>query len=100
MNYEITRLPNGTSVVSAPLKERRSVAIGIWAGVGGRDESPRLNGVSHFLEHIVFKGTPTRSANQIKQSIEGVGGSMNAFTAEEYTCFLAKVTRKHFPSVS
>lgn len=97
--YEIDRLPNGVRVVAAPLKERRSVAIGIWANVGGRDEEARLSGVSHFLEHIVFKGTKTRTANQIKESVEGVGGSLNAFTSEEYTCFLAKAASKHFDNV-
>ena len=97
--YEIATLKNGIRVVAAPMKERRSVAIGIWVHVGGRHETAKLSGVSHFLEHIVFKGTKTRTANQIKESIEGVGGSMNAFTSEEYTCFLAKVARKHFENV-
>lgn len=97
--YEIVRLENGLRVVAVPMKERYSTAIGIWAHVGGRHEEPRLSGVSHFLEHIVFKGTKTRTANQIKEAIEGVGGSMNAFTSEEYTCFLAKVARRHFENV-
>ncbi len=99
MAYEVTNLKNGIRVVSAPMKERKSVSVGIWTHVGGRHEEPRLSGVSHFLEHIVFKGTKTRTANQIKESIEGVGGSMNAFTSEEFTCFLAKIARKHFDSV-
>lgn len=99
MGYEVTNLKNGIRVVAAPMKERKSVALGIWVHVGGRHEEERLNGASHFLEHIVFKGTRTRSANQIKESIEGVGGSMNAFTSEEYTCFLAKIARKHFENV-
>lgn len=97
--YEIITLPGGMRIVNAPLDGRRSVAIGIWAHVGGRHEEPRLNGVSHFLEHIVFKGTATRTANQIKESVEGVGGSLNAFTSEECTCFLAKAASKHFDSV-
>ena len=99
MSYEVTNLKNGIRVVAAPMKERKSVSVGIWVHVGGRHEEERLSGVSHFLEHIVFKGTKTRTANQIKESIEGVGGSMNAFTSEEYTCFLAKIARKHFESV-
>ena len=99
MDDKILKLENGAAVVCAPLKERRSVSIGVWVGVGGRDEPVQLNGISHFLEHIVFKGTPTRTANQIKESVEGVGGSLNAFTAEEYTCFLAKASRKHFEKV-
>jgi len=98
-SYEISTLENGVRVVAAPMRERRSVAAGIWVNIGARHEESRLGGVSHFLEHIVFKGTRSRTANQIKESIEGVGGSMNAFTSEEYTCFLAKVGRKHFESV-
>ena len=98
-NYEISNLTNGTRVVSAPMTERNSVSIGIWVHVGGRHETEKLGGVSHFLEHIVFKGTKSRTSRQIKESIEGVGGSMNAFTAEEYTCFLAKVAHKHFENV-
>ncbi len=99
MGYEVTNLKNGIRVVAVPMKERKSVAVGIWVQVGGRHEEPRLSGVSHFLEHIVFKGTRSRTANQIKESIEGVGGSMNAFTSEEYTCFLAKIAHKHFENV-
>ena len=97
--YPIVTLPNGIRVVAAPQKERQSVSLGIWVGVGGRDEQVRTAGISHFLEHIVFKGTHTRTANQIKESVEGVGGSLNAFTSEEYTCFLAKASYKHFESV-
>ncbi len=99
MKYEITELPGGTRVVAAPLRERRSVSIGIWVHAGGRDEEPRIGGVSHFLEHAVFKGTPTRTANQIKEAVEGIGGSLNAFTSEEYTCFLAKTSAKHYEGV-
>ena len=93
------KLESGIRVIAAPMTDRRSVSTGIWVNVGARHETPQLSGVSHFLEHIVFKGTHSRSANQIKESIEGVGGSMNAFTSEEHTCFLAKVSRKHFESV-
>lgn len=97
--YRIDRLSNGVRVVAAPLKERSSVSVGIWVNTGGRDEKAEISGVSHFLEHIVFKGTKTRSANQIKESVEGIGGSLNAFTSEEYTCFLAKAASRHFESV-
>lgn len=99
MKPEISQYPNGLRVVAIPLMERKSVSMGIWVDTGARNESPELSGVSHFLEHIVFKGTKKRSATQIKQSIEGVGGSMNAFTSEECTCFLAKTTRRHFENV-
>ncbi len=97
--HPIASLENGIRVIAAPMAGRKSVATGIWVGIGARHEEPRLSGVSHFLEHIVFKGTHTRTANQIKESIEGVGGSMNAFTSEEHTCFLAKVSSRHFESV-
>ena len=96
---DVLTLDNGLRILALPLKERRSVSIGIWVHVGARNETPALGGVSHFLEHIVFKGTGSRTAAQIKESIEGVGGSMNAFTSEECTCFLAKTTRRHFEKV-
>lgn len=99
MNHEIKTLPNGLRIVAAPMKERRSVSTGIWVNVGGRDEDPKISGVSHFLEHIVFKGTATRTANDIKESVEGVGGSFNAFTSEECTCYLAKTSSRHFENV-
>jgi predicted Zn-dependent peptidase len=98
-SYQIQKLPNGLQVVAAPLKERMSAAVGIWVKIGGRDETERLCGVSHFLEHMVFKGTKTRSADKIKESVEGVGGTLNAFTGEEYTCFLAKIAHRHFDDV-
>src|SRR3989338_3093429 len=99
MNYEIVELTSGIRVIAAPLKERSSVSVGIWIRVGARDEHPKISGISHFLEHLVFKGTSRRTAKQIKEAVEGVGGSLNAFTGEEYTCFLAKTTRRHFEEV-
>ncbi len=99
MNVEISTLSNGIRALAVPMKERRSVSIGIWVHTGGRDEEPRLSGVSHFLEHIVFKGTKKRTANQIKESVEGSGGSLNAFTSEECTCFLAKASSRQFETV-
>ncbi len=96
MKFQTLTLPNGLRIVALPMKERLSVAIGIWVGIGGRHETNPESGVSHFLEHIVFKGTHTRSAKDIKESIEGAGGSLNAFTSEEYTCFLAKTSSRHF----
>lgn len=99
MNPLIEVREDGLRAVGVPMADRRSVSIGIWVGVGGRHESAQQSGISHFLEHIVFKGTRTRSASQIKESVEGVGGSLNAFTAEEHTCFLAKVSAKRFEDV-
>lgn len=95
-HYETEKLSNGVRVVAAPLSGRRSVALGIWIHAGGRDETPEINGVAHFLEHLVFKGTEKRTAKEIKEAIEGVGGSLNAFTSEEYTCFLSKTSDRHF----
>ena len=99
MKYEISTLSNGIRAAAAPLQERKSIALGIWVKVGGRDEEAPVGGISHFLEHLVFKGTKNRTANQIKESVEGIGGSLNAFTSEEYTCFLAKAASKHFDRI-
>ncbi|MBL7070973.1 MAG: insulinase family protein [Candidatus Omnitrophica bacterium] len=73
----------------------RSVALGIWIATGGRYENTRNRGISHFLEHLLFKGTKKRTTSQIKNTIEGIGGSLNAFTSEEVTCYLAKVLGRH-----
>jgi len=72
-----------------------SAAVGVWVATGSRNENKRLSGISHFLEHMVFKGTPTRSMRKIKEDIEGRGGSLNGFTSEEVTCYLAKVSSHH-----
>ncbi len=93
--YKQQKLPNGLRIIMREEKSRESVAIGFWVGVGGRFESDRLKGAAHFLEHIVFKGSKQYSCEQIKQSIEGVGGALNAFTSEEQTCYYAKVPAKH-----
>ncbi|MBV8236765.1 MAG: insulinase family protein, partial [Acidimicrobiia bacterium] len=69
----------------------RSVALGFWVDVGSRDESPEMAGVSHFLEHLLFKGTEQRTARQIAESVEAVGGEMNAFTTKEYTAFYTRL---------
>ncbi len=91
MMYKKTTLDNGVRVVTADMKGRHSLAVGIWLNVGGRFEDPKLLGISHFLEHMVFKGTKKYSCQKIKESIEGVGGSFNGFTAEEATCYLIKI---------
>src|SRR5690349_827735 len=75
----------------------RSASIGVWVGTGSRDESPRLSGASHFLEHLLFKGTAARSALDISASMDAVGGEFNAFTAREYTCFHARVLDDDLP---
>lgn len=86
---------NGTRVVSEQIPGVRSVVIGIWVATGSRYETKETNGVSHFLEHMVFKGTKTRNARQIAESFDRIGGYVNAFTSQEYTCFYAKVLDKH-----
>lgn len=97
--YEITKLASGVRVVTAPMPQMESVAIGLWIGVGGRYESKRLCGISHFVEHLLFKGTPRRSAKQISQTVEGVGGYVNAFTGEETTCYYAKASYRHLDTL-
>ncbi len=92
-----TVLPGGLRVVSESIPGARSVAFGIWVGVGSRDESPQLAGSSHYLEHLLFKGTQKRSALEIASSIEAVGGESNAFTDKEYTCFYARVLSGDLP---
>ncbi|MDR7361384.1 M16 family metallopeptidase [Nocardioides marmoribigeumensis] len=90
-------LPNGLRVITEAMPGVRSASIGVWVGTGSRDESPRLSGASHFLEHLLFKGTPTRSALEISASMDAVGGEFNAFTAREYTCFHARVLDDDLP---
>ncbi len=96
--YHRTTLPNGLRVLSAPRPGAESVAVGVWINAGGRYENNRLNGISHFLEHLLFKGTRSRSSRQIKEGIEGRGGVLNAFTDEEFTCVWAKVRPKDLDS--
>ncbi len=92
--YKITRLDNGIKVVTYSMPRASSAAVGIWVAVGSRYENSAISGISHFVEHLLFKGTRKRSAKDIKQSIEGKGGSLNAFTSDEITCYLCKVLAK------
>ncbi len=94
-SIERTRLPTGLRVLTESMPELRSVAIGFWVGTGGVDEPEELLGASHFLEHLLFKGTETRSASEIAHAIESVGGDMNAFTTQEYTAFYVRVPDDH-----
>ena len=93
--YQKTILDNGIRIVSENFPYVRSISIGIWANVGSRDESQELNGISHFLEHMVFKGTSRRNVREIAQSLESLGGYLNAFTTKEQTCFYARVLDSH-----
>lgn len=90
-NYRKTILDNGIRVVTERIPHVRSVSIGIWIQAGTCDEAPEYNGVAHFVEHMVFKGTETRSSLEIADAIESLGGSINAFTSKELTCFYAQV---------
>lgn len=84
-------LPNGVRIVTEEIEHVRSAAIGIWVGTGSRKETEGYEGISHFIEHMLFKGTNNRSARQLAESLENVGGQINAFTTKEMTCFYAKV---------
>ena len=97
MSVRRTVLPSGLRIVTEEVTSVRSAAIGIWVNVGSRDESPAVAGASHFLEHLLFKGTKRRNALEISSSIESVGGEMNAFTSKEYTCFYARVIDTDLP---
>ena len=92
-----TTLPSGLRIISEQQAGIRSATIGVWVGVGSRDESPTLHGCSHFLEHLLFKGTDERSALDISVALDAVGGEFNAFTAKEYTCFHARVLDEDLP---
>ena len=86
-----TTLDNGLRIVTEHMASSRSVSIGAWVTVGSRDESDDRSGASHFLEHLLFKGTESRSARSVAEAIDGVGGDMNAFTSREHTAFYARV---------
>jgi predicted Zn-dependent peptidase len=92
-----TVLPGGLRVISESVPGVRSVAFGVWIGVGSRDETPSLSGASHYLEHLLFKGTKRREALEIAAALDEVGGELNAFTAKEYTCYYARVLDVDLP---
>ncbi|WCK52846.1 pitrilysin family protein [Aneurinibacillus sp. Ricciae_BoGa-3] len=90
-------LANGVRVIIEKIPTVRSVALGIWVGTGSTFESPAINGISHFIEHMLFKGTETRSAKEIAEAFDQIGGHVNAFTSKEYTCYYARVLDEHTP---
>src|SRR5437660_2793522 len=94
-NIEVSTLPNGIRIVSETVPHVQSVSVGIWVGVGERDEEKPVRGISHFIEHMLFKGTSKRTSRQIADEIESRGGSLNAFTDKEYTCYYAKALSEH-----
>jgi predicted Zn-dependent peptidase len=94
--YRVTQLKNGLTLATAEMPRMQSVSVGLWVGVGSRHEPAALNGVCHFIEHLLFKGTEKRTAKEISQAVEGVGGYLNAFTSEEATCFHARAGHERF----
>ena len=95
--YNRQVLPNGMVLLTERMPAVKSASIGVWVKVGSRDEAPEVAGVSHFIEHMLFKGTERRSAQEIAKAIDAVGGTLDAFTSRESTCFYAKVLGEHLP---
>ena len=100
MMTRVSVLPNGLRVATCTMPASQTVAVGIWAAVGSRHESARIGGISHFLEHLLFKGTKHRSARRISEEVEGVGGDLNAYTTEERTCYYAAASSEHLGRVT
>ncbi|MDQ6705484.1 MAG: insulinase family protein, partial [Acidobacteriota bacterium] len=96
-DIETTTLSNGIRVITEVMPHVRSVAVGIWIGTGSRRETSEQNGISHFIEHMLFKGTSTRSAEDIARSVDSIGGNLDAFTAKELVGFTTKVLDEHLP---
>src|SRR5450755_944860 len=96
-NIQREVLPNGLTILTEEMQHIRSVSIGIWIKTGSRDEDAKWNGISHFVEHMVFKGTKHRSAEDIARQVDSIGGNMDAFTAKECVCFNMKVLDEHLP---
>ncbi|MGI6239968.1 MAG: M16 family metallopeptidase [Christensenellales bacterium] len=95
MYFDQVTLPNGLRIIGERMPNFRSVSAGLWIGVGSQYESHQLAGMSHYIEHMVFKGTTTRTAREIAEQMDEVGGQLNAFTSKECTCFYAKVVDEH-----
>lgn len=91
MHYDLTTLPNGLRIISEPMPSLRSVALGCWIDTGTRDENPSEAGVSHFLEHLLFKGSDKLSARDVSETFDAIGAESNAFTSKESTCFWARL---------
>src|SRR5262245_42105724 len=90
-------LPNGLTILMEEMPNIRSVSLGVWLKQGSRHEEPHENGISHFIEHLLFKGTERRSASEIAKTIDSIGGQCDAFTSKECTCFYARVLDQHLP---
>src|SRR5664279_1574046 len=97
MNIKISRLSNGLIVATDPMTQLETAAVGVWVNAGARNETKPVNGISHMLEHMAFKGTKRRSARAIAEEIEAVGGFLNAYTSREQTAFHARVLKDDVP---
>ncbi|MDI6891561.1 MAG: pitrilysin family protein [Actinomycetota bacterium] len=97
MIFSKTQLESGIRVITETISHVRSVALGFWVGIGARDEPEKYGGMSHFLEHLLFKGTAKYPARKISETFEALGGELNAFSAKEYTCFHARILDEHLP---
>lgn len=94
--YNITTLDNGIKIVTESIPTIRSISFGIWVKVGSQNENQNINGISHFIEHMLFKGTLTRSAKDIAEQMDAIGGQMNAFTSKQFTCYYVKILDTNF----
>src|SRR5450432_934387 len=97
-NIRRQKLPNGLTIITEQMQHIRSASIGIWLQTGSRDEDAEWNGISHFIEHMVFKGTKHRTAEEIARQVASIGGKLDAFTAKECICFNVKVLDEHVPT--
>src|SRR5437764_5504410 len=97
MSVDVTKLESGLTVITDTMPHLETAALGVWAGVGGRDEKPDEHGISHLLEHMAFKGTTKRSSREIVAEIEAVGGDLNAGTSTETTAYYARVMKADVP---
>jgi predicted Zn-dependent peptidase len=93
--YSLSQLKNGVRIATVEMPHMQSVSAGIWAAIGGRYEARNISGISHFVEHLMFKGTERRNARQLITAVEGIGGYLNAFTTEDHTCYYAKAGGQH-----
>ncbi len=96
--YKKVDLANGLRLITHRMPKMQSVSLGIWIKTGGRNENAQNKGISHYLEHLLFKGSKKYSCRKLKESIEGVGGMLNGFTSEEVTCYMAKLPHQHLES--
>jgi len=96
-DIERTVLPNGVRVITERMPHVRSISVGVWIGTGSREETIEETGLSHFIEHMLFKGTKNRSAEQIARSVDSIGGGLDAFTSKELVSYNVKVLDEHLP---